>query len=131
RRPGARRCSGSGGGTPQVDAALDGIAVNVGELILGEIEVVEGGDVLLELGHAAGADQHGSDSRVAQGPGDGHLSERLASPQGDVVEGPDAGEVVVAEHGTGECAVQRGSGAWGDAVEVSVGEQALGQDGEG
>src|SRR5439155_9323585 len=102
-RAGRRQCcSGSGGGAPQVDAALDGVAVNVGELIVDEIEVVEGSDVLLELGDAAGADQHGSDALVAQGPGDGHLGEGLGSPQGDVVEGSDAGEVVVAEHVTGE-----------------------------
>jgi hypothetical protein len=45
------------GSMRQVDACFDGVAVNVGQLIGGKIEVVEGGDALLELGRAAGTDQ--------------------------------------------------------------------------
>ena len=66
-----RRCSRSGRGTPQVDAAVNGVAVNGGDLLGGELQVVEGADVLFKLGHTARPDQDGGDPRVAQGPGDG------------------------------------------------------------
>jgi hypothetical protein len=93
---------GGGWGAPQIDADVDRVAVNVGELIRGEIEVVEGGDVLLELRDAAGPDQRGSDSRVTQSPGDGHLGEGLASSKGDLVERSDEGEVVVVDRVSGK-----------------------------
>ena len=37
--------------TPQVDAAVDGETVDGGKLTSGELEVVDGSDVLLQLGH--------------------------------------------------------------------------------
>lgn len=55
---------GGCGGTPQVDARIDGVAIHHGELIGSELQVVEGGNVLLKLSHAARADQYRSDSRV-------------------------------------------------------------------
>ena len=70
-----------------------------GEEFIGrELQMAQSGDVLFELGHAARTDQHRRHPRVAQGPGDGHLREGLMSPEGDVVESPDAGKVVLVEH---------------------------------
>ena len=54
-------CSGGGRGAPQVDVAVDGVAVNIGELIGSKLGLVESSDILFELGHAAGADQHRRD----------------------------------------------------------------------
>src|SRR5271163_3075952 len=105
--------------------------IDVCELTRGEVEVVERCNVLLELGDTARANKYRRHSGVAQGPGDSHLSEGLTAQQGDVVEGPDACEVVVAEHVASERAVSRGSGSFGDAVEVPVGQQALRQDRKG
>jgi hypothetical protein len=48
---------GGGGGAPQIDSALDRVAVDICELIGGEIELVERCDVLLELRDAARTDQ--------------------------------------------------------------------------
>src|SRR5271156_6406436 len=85
-------------GSPQIDTGVDGVAIDGCELISSEIEVIECCDVLLELGDAARAYQHRSDSGVAQGPCDCHLGKGLTALQGDVVEGSDPCEVVIVEH---------------------------------
>ena len=42
---------------PEVDAGVDGVLVDGGELVGAELQVVQGAEVLLELADAAGADQ--------------------------------------------------------------------------
>ena len=59
--------------------ALDGVAVDRGQLVGVEVQVLQRGDVLLELGHAAGADQRRGDPRVAQHPGQRQLGQGLAA----------------------------------------------------
>lgn len=41
-------------GGPDVDATFGGVAVDLGEVLLQELGLFEGGDVLLKLGDAAG-----------------------------------------------------------------------------
>ena len=70
---------------------------------LGQLFIAEGcpgecSDAVLQLGHGAGTDERRGDPGVAQRPQDGHLGQRLATSLGDVVEGPDAGQVLVTEH---------------------------------
>ena len=67
------------GARPDVDAGLDGVAVDGGELVVAERGLAGGGQVLLELPHAACADQRRGDPRVAQHPGDRQLRQRLAA----------------------------------------------------
>ena len=68
------------GARPEVDVRLGGVAVDLLELVGGEVELVERRDVRLQLLDAARADQRGGDARVAQDPGDRQLRERLAAP---------------------------------------------------
>ena len=53
--------------------------------------------ILLQLGHAARADQHGGDAGIAQRPGQRHLRERLAPGTGDLIERAHLREVLLAE----------------------------------
>src|SRR3712207_1721560 len=57
------------GSFPKIDTALGGIAVDLGELVLAEAEIVEGSQRIVELLDVAGADQGRGDPRVAQDPG--------------------------------------------------------------
>src|SRR5438477_198326 len=66
---------------PDVDPAVSGVAVDLLELGGRELELVQGSNVLLELGDAAGPDEGRGHDGVAQGPGNGHLGQRLAAPQ--------------------------------------------------
>lgn len=66
RPPSARRRS-----SPQVDATLHGVVVDLSQLLLREAQVVERGQVLLQLVDATRADQHRGHSRVPQCPRDG------------------------------------------------------------
>lgn len=50
---------------PQVDAGIHGVLVDLGQLLVGQVEPVQGTQVLLELLDAARADQHRGQARVA------------------------------------------------------------------
>jgi hypothetical protein len=69
------------------------VAVDLGELVGGEFGPVERGYVGFELFDAAGADERGGDARVAEGPGDRQLRERLAAAGGELVERAHLGVV--------------------------------------
>src|SRR5580765_3031468 len=66
--------------------------VDLGELVLRELEPIQCRDVLLELRDAARPDQRGRDPRVAQGPRQCELRERLSPAPGDLVQRPDLRE---------------------------------------
>ena len=51
----AQEYSVRAGGGPDVDVSVGRVTVDLGQLAGGEVEVPERGDVLVELGHAAGA----------------------------------------------------------------------------
>src|SRR6266508_6149640 len=85
-------------GRPQVDAAVDGVPVDLFDLVAGEGQVRERPDVLLELLDAARTDERGGDTRVAERPGERELRERLAPPLGNRVERTHAVEVLLGEH---------------------------------
>src|SRR3954452_22223372 len=110
---------------PYVDSGVHGVSIYLGELVLGEVELIERAQAVLELAHAAGPDQGGRDAPVAQDPGDRHLGERLAAPLRDLVEPPDPSEVLVVEEGLLEEAVLSRARVLRDAVQVSVGEHPL------
>src|SRR5689334_15971800 len=74
------------GRLPEVDAGLDRVAVDRGQLVVREVEVVERAEAVLELRHAAGADQGRRHARVAQRPRDRHLRERLPAALCHLVE---------------------------------------------
>ncbi len=46
-----------GGGAPKVDIAFHGVLVDGGEFLCREVQVVEGGDTLLQLGDTARPDE--------------------------------------------------------------------------
>src|SRR5688572_32337955 len=78
----ARRC-------PDVDVTLRRVAVDLGELLVREVEVVERRDVLLELRDAARADQGRRHAWIAERPGQRHLGEGLAPSRSELVQRPD------------------------------------------
>ena len=79
--PCARRC-------PEVDPTFGGVPVDVFQLFGRKLELIECADVLLQLCHAAGPDERRRDAWIAQSPGERHLRQRLAAPDGDLIEGP-------------------------------------------
>src|SRR5690348_518697 len=83
------------GAGPEVDAAVHGVPVDLRELVAGELEPVERGDVRLELLDTRCADQRRGDPLVAQDPGERELRERLPAAGGDLVQRPNALERVV------------------------------------
>src|ERR1700754_3604591 len=50
--------SGVAGGRPEVDPAVHGVLVDLRQLVRGELRGLPRGEAVLELGHAARADQH-------------------------------------------------------------------------
>src|SRR6202011_4814807 len=108
---------------PEVDPALRAVAVDLLEFLSVEVEPLERRDVLLELANAARADQGRGDARVAQDPGDGELRQRLTAPGGDLVEGADAGEVLLADQVGREVVAAAYPRVILDALEVPVGQQ--------
>src|SRR2546428_11556059 len=71
---------GQAGLGPEVDPAVGRVAVDLAKLLGREAELLEGGDILFQLRHAAGADQRGGAAGIAQRPGPGQLRQRLAAP---------------------------------------------------
>ena len=53
---------------PEVDAALDGELIDRAQLVVTELQVVQGRDVFLELSHAARSDEYRRDAGIAQTP---------------------------------------------------------------
>src|SRR5580692_3292613 len=90
--------SAGGWTSPEVDAALDGVLVDLLELFSREVQVVQGGDILLELGNATCPDDQGGDAWIAKGPGQRQLGEFLTATFGDGVQGPYTCHVLVREH---------------------------------
>src|SRR6266566_4056107 len=82
---------------PDVEVALGRVTVDRGELSLAETGQAGRGQVLLQLRHAARADQGRRDPLVAQYPAQRHLRQRLAAPAGDLVEPRDPRQVVLAQ----------------------------------
>ena len=121
------RGSGVARGRPDVDPAVDGVALDLSEFIGGEVEVRQREDILLQLVHAARADQRGAHPLIAQHPGDRQLCERLAAPRRDLVERSHAREVLLAEQLLGERLAAAHARVLRDALQVAVGEQALAQ----
>ncbi len=67
----------------------------VGKLGVGELELGERADGILDLIDTAGADQRRRRARIAQHPGERHLRQRLAALRRDVVQRADGGEVLL------------------------------------
>ena len=96
------------------------------------MQFLKSGDVLLDLFDAAGSDKGAGHDGIAKDPGEGHLRERLAALAGHFLKRAgfrDVGFVHLA--GLEKAVGLRGAGTGGNAVEVAVGEQALGQGAEG
>src|SRR5205807_2412610 len=103
------------------------LAVDLGELVGLEVRPLQRRDVLLELGDAARPDERRRHALVAQRPGERELRQALAATRGDLVEGANALEVLFAQQPAGQRLVACGARVLGHAVEVLVGEHALGQ----
>src|SRR5207237_665463 len=96
-------------GGPDVDVALGRVAVDLRELVGGEVEPLERADVLLELLDAARPDESRGDALVAEHPRERHLGERLSAPRRDVAQRADLRERVVGEKAPRERAVEAGA----------------------
>src|ERR1700733_8742185 len=110
---------------PDVDAALDCVAVDLLKFVWAERQIVERLDAVRDLLGAARADQGRGHALVSQRPGQRHLRQRLATPLGDGVELTGALNVLGGEHRLFEKAIFRGAAAGRDAGQIFVGEQAL------
>ena len=102
--------------------------VDLRQLLSRKGRVLQSLDIAQDLGGLRSADQHGSHRPVPKDPGQGHLRKGLPAPGGDPVEPPDAlyfvgGETALFE----EAAVRAHAAVRRNAVEVSVGQDALGQ----
>ena len=101
------------------------IAASSSSVSGGPVERVEVG---VELLHRGGADDRGGDPRVAQRPLQRQLGELLAARRGDLVEPADVPQGGLVEVALADRAVVAGRArVRGDAVEVAVGEQPLGE----
>jgi hypothetical protein len=114
-------------GLPEVDAGVDGVLVDLAQLVVGEVQALERAERVVELGDARGADQRRGHARVAQDPGDRHLRERLAAPLGDLVERAHVLEALLGEHVLAEEDALGGARVLRHPVEVARGEHALGE----
>ena len=127
----ALNSSGYGRCAPQVDVTVNGVLVDSSDLLWGEFQVRQRTHVCLKLSHAARSDQRRGNPRVTQCPGNGHLRERLAPRQRNVIQSSDMREIFIIEHVASQRAAKSGPGACGDPVQVAVGKEALRQNGEG
>src|SRR5690606_5521649 len=64
---------------PQVDAGVHGVLVDGRELLVGEVQVVDRAEGVVELGDARGTDEDRGHPAVAQRPGQRHLRQRLSA----------------------------------------------------
>src|SRR3954447_13998402 len=83
--------------SPEIDAAVGRVAIDLAELVVGQLEVVERRDVRFELVEAADSDERGCDAPVAQRPRERHLRERLSAPLRYLVQRADLVEGFLAE----------------------------------
>src|SRR4029078_10852527 len=77
---------GAARGSPEVDAALRRVLLDLGELVVGEVDACDCGDVRLEMLHAAGTGKRRGDARITKRPGQGHLGEALPAAFCDLVQ---------------------------------------------
>jgi hypothetical protein len=119
------------GAGPEVDVGVGGVPVDLCQLVGSEVEAIERGDVVLELGNAARANHQRGHPRVAQGPDEGQLGEALAASRRDLVEGADPCQTVFGQHVAAHSAAGRNPRSSGHAVQVAIREQALCQRREG
>src|SRR5205807_1047052 len=105
---------------PEVDVALGGVAVDLGQLVRAEVESLDRRHVVLELGDAARADQRRGDAPVAQRPRERHLGEALAAAPGDLVERTHLGHRLLRQQVGRERVVAARTRALRDAVQVAV-----------
>src|SRR6266446_8443515 len=115
--PCARRC-------PEVDPTFGGVPIDLFQLAGRKLDLFERADVLLQLNHAAGPNQRRRDARIAQGPSQRHLRQRLAAPAGDLMEGPHLRQDLFRQQIGRKRTRMAGSRAGRDASEISVGQQA-------
>src|SRR5882757_7425938 len=80
--------SGFANGVLELDAGVAGVLVDRGKLGVAELEPVQCTDVVLQLFHAAGPDQHARHPLIAQRPGQRELGQRLTTGRGHVVQDP-------------------------------------------
>src|SRR5208283_3058343 len=71
---------------PEIDAAVDGIAVDLGEFVSREVGILQSRYGISNLFWAASPYQRRGDSLAPEHPGQRHLGQRLAAPIGDGVE---------------------------------------------
>src|SRR4029078_10626755 len=71
-------------GSPKVDATLRRVLLDLGELVVGEVDARDGGNVRLELLHAAGTGERRRDAGITKRPGQGHLGEGLPAALRDL-----------------------------------------------
>src|SRR5205823_3369763 len=75
--------------SPEIDTAVGRVAVDLTELVLAQLEVVQRGDIRLQLLQAADPDERGADARVTQRPRERQLREGLPALLRDPVQRAD------------------------------------------
>src|SRR5206468_4292060 len=82
---------------PDVDPRVGRVAVDLGKLVIREVEAVERSEGVVELLEARDADRRRRHARVAQRPRERRLGERLSAPRRDLVQRADLLERLVAQ----------------------------------
>src|SRR6188472_3598770 len=76
-------------GRPDVDLAVGRVPIDLGELVVGERELLERRDVLLELPDTRRSDERRRHASVTEHPSKRHLRERLTATGCDVIQRTD------------------------------------------
>src|SRR5690242_3148614 len=110
---------------PEVDAGLGRVAVDLFELLVAEVEVVEGSDVRFELLDAARTGKRGRHARVAHGPGKRQLGKALPPSARDLVQCADLGYGFLRDQVWRERRGPAGPATGRDPVQVLVAQHPL------
>lgn len=99
--------------------------VFISNFVIGERFGVYALHVFLQLGGAAGTNEHAGDALLMQNPGESHFGKRLVARGGDTVQLLEISKEFWREPVRFEETTLRHARIFGYAVQISVGEQAL------
>jgi len=110
---------------PEIDPCIAGVTIDLRQLVRRQRHVLERGDVVVELLHAARPDHERCHPWIAERPHEGQFSERLAAPSRDLIQSPHAVEALIGDRVGAQCPAGRDARVGRNAVEVAIREQPL------
>ena len=112
---------------PEVDPRFGGVFIDTGQFFRGEIQIGDGINILIELGHTGRPNEGAGYLRVSDGPRDCHLGKGLVPFLGKGIKGTDLGEAFCSQMALIQGFVRGKAAVLRDTVEVSAGQEALGE----